>query len=186
MKTTLAIAACLGLLLCAPHGAGAATRSAGAHPFGLGIMVGAPTGLTGKLYLSAPFALQMGIGVVDDFGGDGWDDDALHLHVDAVWHPAILARNASITMPFYLGVGARFAEAEHHFIVQGVWYDDDHSVFGVRAPLGLLIDFNRVPLDIFFEIALVVNLVYFEDDGPFEHDHDHVGINGGLGLRYYF
>jgi hypothetical protein len=186
MKTLLATLALLGLLLGAPRGAGAATRNAPANPFGLGIMVGAPTGLTGKLYLGRPFALQMGIGVVDDFSGDGWDDDALHIHLDAVWHPAILARNPSVTVPFYLGIGARFAEADHVFVVDGVWYEDDHSVFGVRAPFGLLIDFNRVPLDIFFEVAMVVNVVYFEDDGPFEHDHDHVGLNGGVGLRYYF
>jgi hypothetical protein len=184
MKTLLTTAAALVLLTST---ADAARRGgAPANPFGLGLMLGAPTGLTGKLYLGAPFALQMGVGVVDDFSGDGWDDDALHIHLDAVWHPAILARNGDITMPFYLGVGARFAESDHHFNYQGIWYDDDHAVFGVRAPFGLLIDFNRVPLDVFFEVAVVVNLVYFEDDGPFEHDHDHVGINGGIGLRYYF
>lgn len=181
MKTILAMAALSALVAATP--ARAASQSGGAHPFGLGIMLGAPTGLSGKLYLSRPFALQMGLGWVDDFD----DDDGLHVHLDVVWHPVILTRSAAVTLPLYLGVGGRIWEHDHHFIYQGNWYDDDHTTIGVRAPLGLLIDFNRVPLDVFFEVALTVDLVDVDDDDePFDHDHDRVGLNGGIGIRYYF
>jgi hypothetical protein len=182
MKTILAIAAFTALALSAP--AQAANSSGGAHPFGLGLMVGAPTGLTGKLYLAQPFALQMGLGWVDDFD----DDDGLHVHLDFVWHPVILSRSAAVTLPLYLGVGGRIWEHDHHFRFDGDWYDDDHTTIGLRAPLGLLIDFNRVPLDIFLEIALTVDVVDLDDDDdlPFDHDHDRVGLNGGVGVRYYF
>lgn len=171
------------VLLLAP----AAARAAD-HNFGLGVQVGAPTGLAGKLYLGKPFALQMGIGVVDDLDDDPYDDDGLHLYLDVVWHPAVLARTSSFTMPFYIGVGGRIVDNDDHYRVGNTWYSDDDTRLGVRVPFGLLMDFNRVPLDIFFELTVVVDLVEFDDDynGPYDDDPPDAGLNGGVGIRYYF
>jgi hypothetical protein len=160
----------------------AAARDAPSHPFGLGLVLGEPTGLTAKLYLPQPFALQFGVGFVDDFDGR----DGLDANLDFLWHPAILARTPALTMPFYIGVGARLADFDHDYIVNGVRYVDHDTRLGVRMPFGLLIDFTRAPLDLYFELALVVDLVYFDETyGPY-HTRDRVGFNGGVGLRYYF
>jgi hypothetical protein len=158
------------------------------HPFGLGLVVGAPTGLTGKLYLDKPFALQMGIGMVRDWGDHPYHDNGLHLHVDLLWHPAMVTSTPSFTMPFYIGVGARLVERDDYHRFEGVWYEDDDTRLGVRMPFGLLMDFNRVPIDVFFELALVLDVVEFDDDRDDLYDDDppDLGFNGGIGVRYYF
>jgi hypothetical protein len=160
----------------------ARAEAAPGRPFGLGIVVGEPTGLTAKLYLNQPFALQFGAGFIDTFNGN----DGFHLNFDFIWHPAVVARDAAFTMPFYLGVGGRFWDRGYDYYYQGIHYVDHDSAFGVRVPFGLLMDFTRVPLDLYFELALVVDLVYFDKTyGPY-HDFSRVGWNGGIGLRYYF
>src|SRR5262245_9305693 len=127
------------------------------HPFGLGLMLGNPTGLSGKWYLNKPFALQAGLGYVDD-DFDRGDDDGLHIHVDVVWHPKVLARTPDFTLPFYFGVGGRLVDDDDHYACgPGPQFCTDNDTFlGVRVPVGILMDFNRVPLDIFLELALVV------------------------------
>jgi hypothetical protein len=168
------------LLACALSTTAAAAPG---HPFGLGVQLGAPTGITGKLYLDQPFALQMGIGFVDDFD----DEDGLHVHLDFIWHPAILARQPAFTLPFYLGVGARLLQHDYVYRIDRTYYVDEDTHLGVRVPFGLLMDFNRVSLDIFLEVALVVDLFFVEDTyGPFYERHDRVDLNGGVGIRYYF
>ena len=162
---------------------GGTAAAAGNHPFGLGVQLGAPTGLSGKLYLDAPFALQMGVGFIDDFD----NEDGFHLHVDFLWHPAVLTRQPAFTLPFYFGVGARLLDHDYGYRVDRTWYVDEDTHIGVRVPFGLLMDFNRVSLDIFLEFAIVIDLVFIEDYyGPFHHHHDRVDVNGSVGIRYYF
>lgn len=160
----------------------ASAREAPAHPFGFGLVVGEPTGLTAKLYLSQPFALQFGAGFVDNFDGE----DGFHMNVDVLWHPAVLARSADITLPFYIGVGGRLFDHSYDYVAMGTRYVDHDTRVGVRVPFGLLMDFNKVPLDLYFELALVVDLIYFNETiGPFDN-RDRAGFQGGIGLRYYF
>jgi hypothetical protein len=162
-----------------------AIERGGSHPFGLGVVVGQPTGLTAKLYLAQPFALQFGAGWVHNFA----DDDGFHANLDLLWHPVVLARDAAFTLPFYLGVGARFLDYDYrYYYFRGVYYVDHDSRLGVRAPFGLLMDFNRIPLDVYLEVALVVDFLFFDEDyyDPVDHRHDRVNWNAGLGVRYYF
>jgi len=181
-KQSLSVIVFLGLVA---GGSGvAAAAEAPARPFGLGLVVGEPTGLTAKLYLSQPFALQFGAGFIDHFNGQ----DGFHLNVDAIWHPAMVARGSTFTMPFYIGVGGRLLDHSYDYFVNDVHYVDHDTHLGVRMPLGLLVDFSRVPLDLYFEVAFVVDLVYFDESyGPY-HDayRDRFDLNGGVGLRYYF
>ena len=178
LRLAPALVLLVGLGLSAEAGA-----ARGPRPFGLGVQIGAPTGLSAKLYLDRPFALQMGVGWVDDFD----NEDGLHLHLDFIWHPAVLARGRDLTLPFYVGVGGRILSHHYHYRAGGVDYTDDDAHLGVRVPVGLLLDFNRVPIDVFLELALVVDFLYFDEDyGPLHHDHDRIDLNGGIGIRYYF
>ena len=149
------------------------------RPFGLGIQLGSPTGLTAKWYLGGrPFALQFGLGVIP--GGWRDDDDGVQIHTDVIWHPVVLARDPAFTLPFYFGVGGRILFEDDD------GRDDDDTRVGVRVPVGILMDFNRVPIDIFFEFALVVDLLYIEDDDFDDDNHDLIDFNATIGARYYF
>ncbi|HKA91936.1 MAG TPA: hypothetical protein VKE22_29940 [Haliangiales bacterium] len=144
------------------------------HPFGFGLVLGAPTGLSAKLYLSRPMALQFGL---------GWEPccryyRGLDVNVDVLWHPAIITRQPSFVMPFYLGVGARFLDHTN-----APYPYNDHVHVGVRVPFGILMDFPQIQLDVFLELAVVVDIIY---TGSYPDDHDRADINGGIGVRYYF
>jgi hypothetical protein len=165
------VAALAGLCLAAPVAEARPRPQASSFSanktFGLGIMIGAPTAFSGKYYVGSDTAMDFGVGVIRGFGRDG-----LHLHADFLWHPATLVTADPFVLPFYLGIGARVADFED--------YDDDDGDLnlGVRAPLGLMLDFNNVPLDVFFELALVIDFIGYEGvDADF---------NGALGVRYYF
>jgi len=175
----------VSLAICLSAAPAVAATRGGSRPFGLGLVLGEPTGLTAKLYLQQSFALQMGVGWVDDFN----DDNGLHLNLDFLWHPVVLAREASFTLPFYLGVGMRFLDHDYrYYYARGVYYGYHDSRLGVRAPFGLLMDFTRVPLDLYLEVALVVDVLFFNEDyyEPYRYGRDRVNWNAGIGVRYYF
>jgi hypothetical protein len=186
MRRCLAPILALALAVTAlPGVASAQSRSSPPNPFGLGLVLGVPWGLSAKYYLGDGMALQMGLGGARQ----EWHGDGLHLHVEVLWHPAILAREAAFTLPFYVGVGGRIFQHNHHYYYcdRGrCWWTgsgDDDVHLGARVPFGILMDFNNVPIDVFLELAMVVDFLYL---GPRTHDHRHVHINGGLGVRYYF
>ena len=129
--------------------------------FGLGIMVGAPSGLSGKYYLSANTALDFGVGAYYRYR----DRDGLHVHADFLWHPAVVAKARPFWVPIYIGLGGRFLD------------HGNHSHVGIRAPVGIMLDFQRTPLDIFLEFALVADVGV---------DDDNLDFHGALGVRYYF
>jgi hypothetical protein len=137
--------------------------------FGAGIILGEPTGVTARLYLTdkSDHAIQAAVGSA--FVGGG-----LQAHVDYCIHPWILEERDSFTLPVYLGPGARL-----------ILYDagrggDDFFAFGIRAVGGIVFDFKTVPLDVFLEVAGVVEYAFKEGEGF------GVTINAGLGGRYYF
>jgi hypothetical protein len=131
--------------------------------FGLGLMLGEPSGLSGKYFLTKDTALDFGVGYLYHYR----DRDGLHLHADFLWHPAVLTKNESFWLPIYFGVGARFFD--HH---------DYGSALGLRVPGGIAFDFQRVPIDIFFEIWFAVDLIY--DD-----NYDRADGGASIGIRYY-
>jgi hypothetical protein len=155
------------------------------RPFGLGLMLGAPTGLSGKLYFGGkPFALDFGLGWIAD---DWYNNDGLHIHADVLWHPVMLARTEGFNLPFYFGVGGRLLNHSYgQYVAGGVVYDDHDTRIGVRVPVGILFDFTKIPLDVFIELALVIDFIYIDDYGPNPHDHNVVDLNGAVGIRYYF
>jgi hypothetical protein len=140
--------------------------------FGLGLELGVPTGLNGKYFYDSSRAFDFGIG--DAFGFNG--HDGLHLYVDHLWHPVSLASTPDFELPFYVGVGGRFWE---------FGYDDANNTtayaFGFRVPIGLALDFNNLPLDIFGQIVPVLD---------FYHDYAvhsvYLDFDISVGIRYWF
>lgn len=137
--------------------------------FGLGLMLGVPAGLSGKYFLSPDTALDFGVGVYNR----AHRNDGVHLHIDFLWHPVVLATNDAFWLPLYIGIGGRIWDHDRN----NDFAEDTH--IGVRVPLGISFDLQRTPLDIFLELAYVADLII--DDG-----HGFSDINFAVGVRYYF
>lgn len=125
--------------------------------FGLGVILGEPTGLSGKLWMSEHTAVDAAIAW--SFG----DKDALHLHADYLVHNMRLIQVDVGTLALYFGVGARLK------------FDDDDSL-GVRIPIGLTYLFQDAPVDIFIEVVPLLDLVPDTEFNP----------NAAIGVRYFF
>jgi hypothetical protein len=153
--------------------------------FGLGIMVGAPTGLAGKYYLATRSTTAIDFGIGTYYYGY-YDRDALHIHGDFLWHPVALASTPSFQLPYYIGVGARLLDHDEYYR-DGRWWAGATRL-GVRVPFGIAFDFTRVPLDLFVELVPVWDIVqnYHDDYGTYEGDRHDFDLTGALGLRYYF
>lgn len=129
--------------------------------FGLGAIIGDPTGIHVKVWnqetRSWNFAAAWSAGV----------NDRLVLQGDHVFYDYDLldVDTNDGELPIYYGLGFHLRMSE-----------ETDSELGIRVPLGISWVFAEAPLDVFFEIAPSVNL-YPETD--FE-------MHGGIGLHYYF
>jgi len=105
--------------------------------FGLGVIVGEPTGLSCKLWTGSNTAID---GVAAwSFGKKG----ALQLHSDYLFHNFNLIKN---NIPIYYGIGGKIKFAEK-------------SEAGIRIPFGIDFMLTEAPIDIFFELVPLVGLV---------------------------
>lgn len=169
MKRSRTIVALLAVIACW-LGAGLGTAHAQGvekGAFGLGIILGEPTGLSAKLYLTDDTAIAGAVGSAFIGGG-------VHVHADYLWHPWVLEETEHFVLPAYVGVGARLLDElpgnnEHIFHL------------GARGVGGMLFDFKEIPLDVFGEVAAVLDFAFDDDTGGVG-----LGINIGLGARYYF
>ena len=182
MRTRIPTLATLGFALCIGTDA-AADRFTSESRIGLGLELGAPTGINGKYFLGGTVAVQGGIGVIRQWYRY---EDALHAHAELVWHPVLLHRGRGVEIPLHLGVGARLLDQEGYCWDGNDWFRCDNDThIGVRAPVGVSFLLQRVPMDIFIELAMVIDIIELDDD-DFMRDHDRAGIDGVLGARYYF
>lgn len=128
--------------------------------FGLGIILGEPTGISGKLWLNSKSAVD---------GAVAWSFDknsAMHLHGDYILHNFKWIEVEEVSPPVYFGIGGRIRFHEGK--------GDDNV--GVRIPVGLDYIFSGAPLDLFLEVVPILDLV---PDTDFD-------INAALGIRYFF
>lgn len=132
--------------------AGAETGS-----FGLGLIVGQPTGITGAYQLSDNTAIDAALGL------DLFDDRDFYLHAEFLYYLPTLVDASSIELDAYLGIGG-------FFVAHG------DATIGARAPFGLSLGFKSVPLELFLELSLRLSLV------PGVHGD----VRGAGGFRYYF
>lgn len=134
--------------------------------FGAGIIIGEPTGLCAKLYLSDDQAIQAAAGFA--FIGAG-----IHIHADYVFHPLIVQTRDSFVLLAYVGPGVRLIQYRNG-------REESSLALGLRGVAGLLFDFTEQPLDVFVEVGGVLEYDDKEDEGfgP--------ALNIGAGVRYYF
>lgn len=137
---------------------GAAAPNAQAEGnLGLGVIAGEPTGFSMKLWTSNRTAFD---------GAIAWSfDEAMHVHGDYLWHFYDRVSVDEGYLPLYVGVGAR---AQIH--------DAGDDEIGLRIPVGMSYLFEDAPIDLFAEVAPVMN---FAPDTNLEAE-------GGIGLRYFF
>jgi len=137
--------------------------------FGLGIIVGEPTGVSVKYWLTDNRALD---------GAAAWslsNDDEFQLHVDHLWHNYNFFTLHADGMPsIYYGVGGR-VRFEDNDNGRGKEKDDETRV-GIRIPVGLSYLAGGAPIDIFVEIVPILEIAPDTD----------LNLDAAIGLRYYF
>jgi len=123
----------------------------------LGIILGEPTGLSGKWMMSSRTAVN---------GAAAWSlgqKDALHLHADYVFHNFAVFRDDVDNLSLYYGIGGRLLLA------------DKDNFFGARFPVGVEYTFSEIPLNAFFEFAPLLDLLPKTD----------FDLNAAVGVRYF-
>jgi hypothetical protein len=140
--------------------------------FGLGLVIGDPTGLSGKTFVSETNAIDFAVGL-------GFiDGNHLHVHADYLWHFDI-KRWSSVQLDLHLGVGPKLGIGLGHddgpSEKKGRGHDDWIGI-GARAPIGLTVRFLDAPFDVFVEIA--AGLWIIEDPG--------FDLDAAIGGRYWF
>ncbi len=125
--------------------------------FGLGIILGEPTGISFKSWQSREIAFDAALAW--SLGKNG----NIHIHVDYLIHNYDIIKLHKAKLPVYFGIGGRLESK-------------DESALGVRIPLGMSYMFEKAPIDLFFEIVPTLNII---PETIFD-------LEGGIGVRYYF
>jgi hypothetical protein len=177
VKTFLAAATFLVVLA----GAGRARAQEGSTPdtagaLGVGIVVGSPTGISGKWVAGESIAFDAAVGI--GFGND------LHVHADWLYEGDTLLAEEGASLRWFAGVGAR-VEFDDDDDDNGNDdnngndddNDDDDLDLGPRVPVGLELRFASVrSLELFAEVALGIEII--DDPG--------LTFDGGIGARWFF
>jgi hypothetical protein len=164
---------CLGLGSVAATPAQAAHHGSRGHPFGLGVVIGEPTGLSAKYFLNSNQAL--------DFGLAYSFSDFLYIFSDYLFHfPGLFgAPNAFVSqLTPYVGIGGIFLSSTSTGRRDGRYFTGDGSTtgLGMRLPLGIEWTPGYPTLGVFVELVPGIGLIP-STFGFFE---------GGVGIRYYF
>jgi len=160
---------------------GAAALTAHATPasdgFGIGVILGSPSGLSLKI----PATPNNSINVIAGWNLDGdngrWDNDgccsSFYIGGDYIFYNYNLIRVNRGRLPLYYGPGlnASFWDGP-----DGPGDDDDNVRVGFRIALGLEYQFATAPFDIFVEIAPGVNVI------PSTNAY----VAAGIGTRFFF
>ncbi len=127
--------------------------------FGLGIMVGEPTGLNGKYWISSSNAFVGGLAY-----SFVKKNSAVSLHLDYLYHNDNLIKSDYRFSVFY-GFGGRL-----RFIEKG------ENSLGARGVIGVVWLAHQLPIDVFAEFVPVFNLF----------PATALNLDIGIGIRYYF
>lgn len=125
--------------------------------WGLGIILGEPTGISFKTWTGRTTAID---------AAAAWsfkDQGKLHVHFDFLTHNFRILRVDRGQLPIYYGIGGR------------VKFEEDIRA-GVRIPVGIAYIFEGQPLDLFFEFVPLLDLA----------PETQFNFNASVGVRYFF
>lgn len=147
---------------------GAALAADGAYGpkgrrFGAGIVAGEPTGITLKGYLTQRMA-------IDATASWSFVNRGFTVLGDVTFEVANFPiSSGTVTLPFYVGAGAVIGINPHK--------NSNHdTIFGVRVPLGIAVQWVNTPVELYLEAGPGIKLA----------PETNFQITGGLGVRYYF
>lgn len=126
--------------------------------FGLGIILGEPTGISAKYWTASTTAFDFGLGYSFE------KNSRMHLHADYLFHVNNLFQTNE-NIQFYYGPGARLRLV-----------DVGDSRLGFRFDVGLVWIPRNAPIDVFLEVAPLLDIIPETD----------FSFNGGLGVRFFF
>jgi hypothetical protein len=127
--------------------------------FGLGVILGEPTGISAQFWLSPGTALDVGLGYSFTSSNSVFD-----LYADYVFHNSDMIHSAENFVVYY-GPGARLKIKE-----------DTESRLGVRGVIGILWIPRGTSFDLFLEIAPILDII----------PATKFDFSGGIGGRYFF
>ena len=128
-----------------------------AGALGVGLMIGGPAGLSVKQWVSNTRAYDIGA---------AWaigKEPGVQLHGDFLLHRSDLEGLREDRSYAYYGIGARLK-----------WEEEDARV-GFRIPMGVTYLFPDAPLDAFFEVVPVFDVL----------PGSRLGLNLSIGMRFY-
>ena len=126
---------------------------------GVGLIIGAPTGLSLKVWRDSIHAVDIGLGWTAEH------NENFHLHADYLVHDFSVFKPGTGRMPLYYGVGGSISKKSGN---------DAH--IGIRVPFGISYFFARSPLELFGELAPRADL----------SPSSHFTVDAALGVRFYF
>jgi hypothetical protein len=159
MKNWYGLLLVLTLFSAAP----ASEACAQVYDWGAGIMLGEPTGFSGKTWWSDDVAFDAGLAW--SFEGE----NEVSLHTDVLFHNWTLLRDTQrdvtegTELPLYYGFGVRLKVG-------------DTTRFGARFPVGIDLIFGEYPFDLFIEVAPIMDIV----------PDTSVRGQAAVGFRYWF
>jgi hypothetical protein len=127
--------------------------------FGVGIILGEPTGISGKYWMSSDRAFDAALAY-----SFLEDNKSFAFHANYLYHLYGVI-DKYYKMPLYYGFGVRFRIRENN-----------DNTFGVRGVIGLLIYLKEAPVDVFFEAAPVFRLL----------PNTQIDFDIAVGARYFF
>lgn len=130
------------------------SRVGSAQDLGLGIALGQPMGVTSKYWLNSTLAVDAAAGYHFNSNFD--------LHSDILWHTFSSFAMTNGRMPFYAGLGGRLLAG-------------NDTQFGIRLPLGASFLPATDPIEIFVEVAPVVQIA----------PNIAADVDGLVGIRLY-
>jgi len=156
------IIACLTLLIGESRGQ--------QYSFGLGLIIGEPTGFSAKLWTSQNSAFDLGVGWsiggdrIGTYDGQYDGGSRIHFHFDYLLH-LFNAVGSTEEFPIYYGIGGRFNTG-------GGYYNS----LAVRLVVGLAWMPSETPIDMFIEFVPSLQLT----------SKPGFAIDSAIGARYYF